>query len=73
MVPFDDDITRIRIFGKSPSGEIIIPKKDENDLYRFYKGTDTWTIYAALENSAGTYEAHEPGNFVTIEVTNTTD
>lgn len=73
VTPYDDDITKIQIFGKSPSGEVFTPNKDENDLYHFYKETGTWTIYASLENSVGVYEAHKPSDFATIEVTNTLD
>lgn len=71
--PYDTDITNIQIYGKSPSGEIFAPNKDENDLYYFYTECGTWTIYAYIENDAGTYEACKPEDFVTIEVTNITD
>lgn len=71
--PYDRDITHIQIYGKSPSGEIFAPKKDENDLYHFYSECGTWTIYASVENSSGIYEAHRPEDFVTIEVTDTSD
>ncbi len=71
--PYDDDITKIQVYGRSPSGEVFTPDKAENDLYHFYTECGTWTIYASVENDAGTYEAHKPEEFVTIEVTNTTD
>lgn len=71
--PYDSDFTNIQIYGKSPSGEIFSPKKDENDLYHFYSECGTWTIYASVENSSGIYEAHKPEDFVTIEVTDTSD
>ena len=71
--PYDTDITNIQVYGKSPSGEIFTPNKDENDLYHFYSECGTWTIYASIENAAGKYEAQKPEDFVTIEVTNTTD
>ncbi len=68
--PYDNDITRIQIYGKSPSGEIFPPATDENNLYRFYTECGTWTIYATIENEAGLiYEAQKPEDFVTIEVT----
>lgn len=68
--PYDNDITSIQIYGKSPSGEIFTPNQDVNDLYHFYSECGTWTIYASVENEAGIYEAHKPEDFVTIEVTN---
>lgn len=71
--PYDTDITNIQIYGKSPSGEIFTPNKDENDLYHFYSECGTWTIYASVENDAGIYKAQKPEDYVTIEVTNITD
>lgn len=71
--PYDNNITNIQIYGKSPSGEIFSPNKDVNDLYHFYSECGTWTIYASVENEFGIYEACKPDDFVTIEVTNTTD
>lgn len=71
--PYDTDVTNIQIYGKSPSGEIFTPNKDENDLYHFHSECGTWTIYASVENDVGIYEAHKPEDFVTIEVTNATD
>lgn len=67
--PYDDDVTKIQIYGKSPSGEIFTPDKDANDLYHLYAECGTWTIYASLENDAGIYEAHEPEDFATITIT----
>lgn len=73
VTPYDKDITKIQIYGRSPSGEVFTPNKDKNDLYHFYSECGTWTIYASVENDAGIYEACKPEDFVTIEVTNTTD
>ncbi len=73
VTPYDNDITKIQIYGKSPSGEVFAPNKAENDLYHFYSECGTWTIYASVENDAGIYEACKPEDFVTIEVTNTTN
>jgi len=73
ITPYDADVTNIQIHGKSPSGKVFTPEKDKNNLYHFYAERGTWTIYASIENDAGTYEAHKPEDFVTIEVTNTTD
>ncbi len=73
VTPYDKDITKVQIYGRSPSGEVFTPNKDENDLYHFYSECGTWTIYASIENDAGIYEACKPEDFVTIEVTNTTD
>lgn len=73
VTPYNNNITNIQIYAKSPSGELFIPKKDENDLYRFYSECGIWTIYASIENDAGIYEAHKPEDFITIDVTNITD
>lgn len=51
VTPYGNDITNIQIYGKSPSGEVFIPKKDENDLYHFYSECGIWTIYASIENA----------------------
>lgn len=67
--PYDDDITQIKLYAKSPSGEIFNPQIDENDLYHFYSECGTWTIYASLENEGGIYEAHQQDDFLTIEIT----
>lgn len=71
--PYDNNITNIQIYGRSPSGKIFTPNKDENDLYHFYSECGAWTIYASVENDTGIYEANKPEDFITIEVTNTTD
>lgn len=69
VTPYDDNVDKIQIYGKSPSGEIFTPDKDANDLYHLYAECGTWTIYASLENDAGIYEAHEPEDFATITIT----
>lgn len=68
--PYEDDVTKIQIYGKSPSGEIFTPVKDENDLYHFYSECGTWTVYASVENDAGVYMANKAEDYATIEVTN---
>lgn len=70
--PYESDITNIQIYGKSPSGEIFAPNKDENDLYHFSE-CGSWIIYASVKNDAGIYEAQKPEDFAKIEVTNITD
>lgn len=67
--PYNDDITQIKLYAKSPSGEIFNPPIDENDLYHFYSECGIWTIYASLENEGGIYEANKPEDFLTIEIT----
>ena len=68
--PFDDDITQIKLYAKSPSGKIFNPSIDKENLYHFYSECGTWTIYATLENEVGIYEAYKPEDFLTIEITN---
>lgn len=67
--PYDEDITRIKIYAKSPSGEIFNPPIDENNLYHFYSECGTWTIYASLESEGGIYEANKPEDFLSLEIT----
>lgn len=69
VTPYDSDVTEIRIYGKSPSGEIYSCEPDENDFYDLYAECGEWVVYASLENEAGTYEASKPEDFVTIAVT----
>lgn len=67
--PYDEDVTRIKLYAKSPSGEIFNPPIDENDLYHFYSECGTWTIYASLESESGIYEANKPEDFLSLEIT----
>lgn len=66
--PYEADVTRIRLYAEAPSGQIFCPDINENDLYRFYSETGTWTVYASIESENGIYEAKEPEDFVTIEI-----
>lgn len=68
VMPYDDNITNIIIYGKAPSGILYTPDIDENNFYSFNE-CGIWTIYASIENDAGIYEAHKPEDFITIEVT----
>lgn len=72
VTPYDDDITKIQICGLAPSGKLSTPNIDENNLYSFDE-CGTWTIYALIENDAGTYEPQKPEDYATIEVTNVTN
>lgn len=67
--PYDADVTQIQIYAQSPSGQLFTPELDVNDLYHFYSERGTWTVYAALQNEGGTYEANLPEDFLTIEIT----
>ena len=67
--PYDENVTQIKLYAKSPSGEIFNPPIDENNLYHFYSECGTWTIYASLESEGGTYEANKPNDFLSLEVT----
>lgn len=67
--PYDNDITQIKLYAKSPSGEISNPSIDENNLYRFYSECGTWIIYASIENDIGIYEANRPEDFISLEIT----
>ena len=73
VTPYDSNITKVQLYGKSPSGIVFTPNKDANDLYHFYSECGIWTIYASVENEFGIYEACKPEDFVNINVTNTTD
>lgn len=67
--PYDEDVTQIKLYAKSPSGEIFNPPIDENNLYHFYSECGTWTIYASLESEGGIYEANKPTDFLSLEIT----
>ena len=69
VYPYDEDVTQIKLYAKSPSGEIFNPPIDENNLYHFYSECGTWTIYASLESEGGTYEANKPTDFLSLEIT----
>lgn len=69
VYPYDEDVTQIKLYAKSPSGEIFNPPIDENDLYHFYSESGTWTIYASLESEGGIYEANKPEDFLSLEIT----
>lgn len=66
--PYDDTVTRIRLYAKSPSGQIYQPTLDRNELYRFYAEVGVWTVYAVLEGPGGRYEATLPEDFVSFEI-----
>lgn len=67
--PYEDNITKVQIYGESPSGICFTPNIAEDNQYQFYYECGTWTIYASIENEAGTYNAEKPEDFITIEVT----
>lgn len=66
--PHDTGVMEIKIYAKSPSGEIYSPTINENNLYHFYTETGSWTVYASLTGENGIYEAHRPEDFVQIEI-----
>jgi len=66
--PKDDLASDIKLYAKSPSGNIYCPPIDKNDLYYFYAETGVWTVYASLNSENGTYEAHKPEDFASIEI-----
>lgn len=67
--PYDENVTRIKLYAKSPSGEIFNPIINKNHLYHFYSECGTWTIYASLESEGGIYEANKPEDFLSLEIT----
>lgn len=69
ITPYDDDITSIKVYAKSPSGNIYTYFLSDTGQYFIYTEVGIWTIYASVENQAGIYEASRPDDFVTIEIT----
>lgn len=69
ITPYDDNITNINVYAKSPSGNIDTYALSDTGRYLIDTEVGVWTIYASVENQAGTYEASSPHDFVTIEIT----
>ena len=69
ITPYDDDITSIKVYAKSPSGNIYTYFLSDTGRYLIDTEVGIWTIYASVENQAGIYEASRPDDFVTIEIT----
>lgn len=66
--PYDDTVTQIKLYAKSPSGQIYQPTLNRNELYHFYSEAGVWTVYAALDGEGGSYEATLPEDFVSFEI-----
>lgn len=67
--PYEEDVTDIVLYAVSPSGDTQSFKYDpnKNDCI-IYTETGTWTIYASVTNSAGTYTAQKPEDYATLEI-----
>ena len=68
VIPYEDDITEIHIYTISPSGKYDDFPLSDDGKYRIDTETGTWTIYASVTNSAGTYMAQRAEDYVTIEI-----
>lgn len=67
--PYEDDVTDIVIYAVSPSGDTMPFEYDPSkNGYMIYTEAGAWTIYASVTNSAGTYTAQKPQDYVTIEI-----
>jgi uncharacterized protein YjdB len=67
ITPYDVDVDKIMIYGKSPSGKIY-ELEYQNKGYEIYEEPGEWTIYAKIKNNAGEYVASKPEEFVTLQV-----
>ena len=67
ITPYEEDVDKIMIYGKSPSGKIY-ELEYQNKGYEIYEEPGEWTIYAKIKNNAGEYVASKPEEFVTLRV-----
>ena len=66
--PYEDDITKIRLYTISPSGLLEDFILSDDGKYHIDTETGIWTIYASVENEEGVYKAQKPEDYVTIEI-----
>ena len=66
----EDEVTNIDIYAVAPSGEVFQRKLSDNG-YNFHTETGTWTIYAVIENSIGSYTGKEPDEIAYLDVSGT--
>ena len=67
ITPYESDVDKIMICGKSPSGKIY-ELEYQSKGYEIYEEPGEWTIYAKIKNNAGEYVASKPEEFVTLQV-----
>ena len=67
ITPYEADVDKIMICGKSPSGKIY-ELEYQSKGYEIYEEPGEWTIYAKIKNNAGEYVANKPEDYVTLQV-----
>lgn len=67
ITPYEADVDKIMIYGKSPSGKIY-ELEYQNKGYEIYEEPGEWTIYAKIKNNAGEYVANKPEDYATLQV-----
>ena len=68
VIPYENDIAEIHIYTISPSGKHQDFPLSADGEYQIDTETGTWTIYASVTNSAGTYIAQRAEDYATIEI-----
>lgn len=73
VTPYEDDVYDIEIYGQAPSGKIYQFTLREDTKYTIDTEAGTWLIYASVTNSAGTYMAQKPQDYVQLEISSYED
>ncbi len=67
ITPYESDVDKIMIYGKSPSGKIFEFELQDKG-YEIYEEPGEWTIYAKIKNDAGEYVASKPEDYAKLQV-----
>lgn len=67
ITPYEEDVDKIMIYGKSPSGKIY-ELEYQNKGYEIYEEPGEWIIYAKIKNNAGEYVANKPEDYAKLQV-----
>ena len=67
ITPYEKDVDKIMIYGKSPSGKIY-ELEYQNKGYEIYEEPGEWIIYAKIKNNAGEYVANKPEDYAKLQV-----
>ena len=67
ITPYEADVDKIMIYGKSPSGKIYEFEYQDKG-YEIYEEPGEWIIYAKIKNKAGEYVASKPEDYAKLQV-----
>jgi uncharacterized protein YjdB len=67
ITPYEADVDKIIIYGKSPSGKIYEFEYQDKG-YEIYEEPGEWIIYAKIKNNAGEYVASKPEDYAKLQV-----